>query len=119
MGNALLIRENGQFETVAIADGAEVNLAVMYKEIGCRTVEVVALRDDLDMWLDGEGLDGKEVNPVATELARDCGFIWQNYHGAALLCGHDAEGNSIGLTSDQEAVLRLRLGMLRAPLSVN
>lgn len=80
-------------------------LADLYRMIGCRTVDVVALDDDLDMWLDNEGAYTAAPNPAATAIAQTFGFIWQPYFGTAVFTGGaDKDGNTLPLT---EAGLRL------------
>jgi hypothetical protein len=77
--------------------------------IGCQFVDVVRLTSVLDMWIDDEGLYSQPVNPAATALARHYGYTWQPYHGTALLCSANADGDSVGLTGAQVRGLLARL----------
>jgi hypothetical protein len=44
-------------------------LTGLYAAIGCDAVDVVRLADQLDMWIDDEGLYNSQANPLATKLA--------------------------------------------------
>ena len=71
---------------------------------GC--LDVVRLRDDLDMWVNDEGLYQFEANPVASRVAGTFGFDWQPYHGPVLLlAGVDAHGDKRGLDRTSAALL--------------
>jgi hypothetical protein len=90
--------------TPATLDPTDV-LADLYRMIGCRTVDVVALDDDLDMWLDDEGAYTAAPNAAATAIAQTFGFVWQPYFGTVVITGGaDKDGNTLPLT---EAGLRL------------
>lgn len=101
MSVALVLHPDGDVMELNLPTNVHDNLTTMCKVIGCRLVDVVALTDRLDMWLDEEGLYQQEVNPVATALARRFGFVWQPYYGPVVLCSADEDGNSVGLTPDQ------------------
>jgi hypothetical protein len=47
----------------------EVGSSVKVAAIGCQRVDVVRLTDQLDMWIDDEGLYNSAINPLATRLA--------------------------------------------------
>lgn len=100
MGAALVIHPDGDLVEVNLKPDAD-KLALMRAHLDCRLVDCVALTSHMDMWIDDEGLDTKSLNPVATAIAGRFGLTWQGYHGAALLCGVDAEGGSVDLTRDQ------------------
>lgn len=79
----------------------------MYRLIDCHTVDVVRLADDLDMWLDDDGMYTSPVNLAATFVARLYGFNHQNYHGNALfLGGANRNGDTVGLSDKMLARLR-------------
>lgn len=108
MTTALVLTLDGGINEINLpADDAE-NRDAIRKAIGCRLIDVVRLTTRLDMWIDDECLYRFPVNPVATALARRHGYIWQPYHGPAVLCSVDKDGRSIDLTRDQV------LGMLTA-----
>ena len=100
MSVALVLHPGGEIIEVNLNPGRS-HLPLMREHIGCRLVDVVALTDRLDMWIDDEGLYTQPVNPYATALARHHGFVWQPYHGPVLLCSVDIDGNSSDLTRDQ------------------
>lgn len=98
-GNALVIQTDGTVTAINLPDTNR--LTAMYTVLRCQLVDVVALTDKLDMWLDDEGVYNHPVNPYATMLARRFGFVFQDYHGPVLLCGVTRDGDSINLTADQ------------------
>lgn len=103
MAAALVIHPDGTVTDVHVTPGS------IGKHLDCRIADVVALTRRLDMWVGGESVYTHPVNPVATALARRHGFVWQDYHGPALLCGSDAEGGSTDLDVDQLLALLTHL----------
>ncbi|MFJ6354804.1 DUF3846 domain-containing protein [Streptomyces sp. NPDC092046] len=82
----------------------------MYSVMRCDQVDVVALTDQVDMWLDDNGLYTQPVNPMATLLARRFGWTYQNYHGPVLLTGGaDEEGETLPLDKDKVLAMRATL----------
>ncbi|MFI6900289.1 DUF3846 domain-containing protein [Nonomuraea sp. NPDC050394] len=108
MSTAIVLSPTGEVREVSLP-ATENSLPVMYREIGCRSVDVVRLTSRLDMWLDDEGIYTQPVNPFATALAQQHGYVHQPYFGNALLCSVDDEGNSIDLTTDQVRALLTHL----------
>jgi hypothetical protein len=108
MSVALVIHPDGNIVEVNLNPGAD-HLALKREHLDCRRVDVVALTDRIDMWIDDEGLYNHPVNPTATVLARHYGFTWQPYHGPAMLCSVDRHGNSIDLDVHQTRALLARL----------
>ncbi|WP_188113032.1 DUF3846 domain-containing protein [Mycobacterium simiae] len=104
---ALVIHPDGTLADISLHPGDDY-LHTLYSEIGCQTVDLVALTSALDMWVDDEGIYQQPVNPIATALARRYGFTWQAYHGPAVLCGHDGPA-TIGLTHSQLRTLLTQL----------
>jgi len=85
----------------------------LYGVIGCRSVDVVRLGDNMDMWLDDEGMLVGKVNGPATRLARSYGFVWQPYFGVVVVTGGaDRDGNTVGLDETRAAEVR---GLLTGP----
>lgn len=72
---------------------------------GC--VDVVALNQDLDMWINDEGLIvGLPVNMLATGIAALHGRTHQAYVGTAVFTGGaDAEGGTLPLSEQQVRLL--------------
>ena len=104
---ALVVHPDGTLSDVALTNGRELEL--MYQWLSCRTVDVVRLTDQLDMWLDDEGLFSQSVNLPASLLARRFGCDWQNYYGSVLLCSHTEDGDSRNLTIDQKLAITTHL----------
>ncbi|MFJ4879886.1 DUF3846 domain-containing protein [Streptomyces sp. NPDC088745] len=104
--SALLITPEADIIPVDLPNNSGDRLTVMYSVIRCRNVDVVALTDRLDMWLDDKGLYTQPVNPVATALARRFGRTYQSYHGPVLLTGGaDEEGETVPLSKDKVLAL--------------
>jgi hypothetical protein len=108
MSAALVIHPDGEITEVNFR-AASNHLALMREHLGCSLVDCVTLTDQLDMWIDDEGIGTQPVNPVATALARHLGLSRQSYFGPVLLCGVDADGNSIDLGIDQVRALLTQL----------
>jgi hypothetical protein len=108
MGAAIVIQPDGEITEVNLKPGVS-HLPLMREHLNCQKVDVVALTDCLDMWIDDEGLFGQPVNLAATALARYFGCVSQRYHGPVLLCGVDAGGASIDLDAGQLRALITRL----------
>lgn len=99
---ALLITPEADIVPVNLPADTDNRLVVMRSVIRCERVDVVALTDQVDMWLDDDGLYNHPVNKLATLLAVRFGFTWQEYHGPVLLTGGaDAEGETVPLTKDK------------------
>jgi hypothetical protein len=112
---ARLVRVDGSTEMVDLPGDSSGNLTAMYKAMGCDCVDVIRLVQTapgcpgLDMWIDDNGMFTKEPNVIATILAAaiDGGVISQPVFGDVLLTGGaDSEGDTLPLTSIQDAVLR-------------
>ncbi|MEU4499218.1 DUF3846 domain-containing protein [Streptomyces sp. NPDC023998] len=103
---ALLITPEADIIPVNLPADTDNRLVVMRSVIRCERVDVVALTDQVDMWLDDEGLYNHPVNKLATLLAIRFGFTYQDYHGPVLLTGGaDAEGETVPLTKDKVLAL--------------
>lgn len=116
MGTALVVHPDGTVVDVNLNPDADNHLPLMYEHLRCSAVDVVALTDRLDMWLDDAGIYTQPVNPTATALARHYGFVWQPYHGPVLLCSVDGDGASVDLDVHQVRALLTRLGDVAATL---
>ncbi|THA53268.1 DUF3846 domain-containing protein [Streptomyces sp. A1136] len=103
---ALLVTPEAEVIPVDLPADTGERLTAMYSLIHCDNVDVVALTDQLDMWLDDEGLYTQRVNPLATLFAGRFGRTYQSYHGPVLLTGGaNSEGDTLPLTKDQVLAL--------------
>ncbi|MEQ7129357.1 DUF3846 domain-containing protein [Actinopolymorpha sp. B11F2] len=103
-GETIVLDTDGTVTTIDLP--ADDRLTAMRTALRCRLVDVVALTNKLDMWLDDEGMYNHPVNPYATELARQFGFVHQDYYGPVLLCAVTSDGDSVNLTTDQSRAVR-------------
>jgi len=85
----ILINPTLDFDAVSTVEVEEANkLASMRGYLECSLLDCVQLDDELDMWIDEQGLntDEPQVNRVATALAVAMGVATQPcYYGKALL----------------------------------
>lgn len=110
---AVVIHPDGTLYEVNLNPGRD-HLPLMLKHLDCQVVDVVALTNKLDMWLDDEGLYKHPINPLATLLAQHHGYIWQPYHGPVMLCSVDHKGTSTDLNIHQIRALLTQLTDLTA-----
>ncbi|MFD9047754.1 DUF3846 domain-containing protein [Streptomyces zaomyceticus] len=104
--SALLITPKGEITLVELPADTGERLTAMYSLMRCDSVDVVALTNRLDMWLDDEGLFRQPVNRLATLVARRFGWTYQSYHGAVLLTGGaNEEGETLPLSEDKTRAL--------------
>lgn len=93
---ALAVYPDGTAADVVLPAGRV--LETLYEVIGCRCVDVVRLREGMDMWVDDEGMVAGGVSEPATRLARACGLVWQPYFGVVVVTGGaDAAGDTLSL----------------------
>jgi hypothetical protein len=90
MVTGLRITVDGSVQKVEMPKNAI--LTGLYAAIGCDAVDVVRLADQLDMWIDDEGLYNSHANPLATKLAHhfqhDIPLRYrQTYFGTAVILG--------------------------------
>lgn len=85
-------------EVTAFELFADRTLHGMYQQIGCRVVDVVRVADDVDMWIDDEGLlvNEPQMNMAASVLAAAISGaeIRDRFAGTCLFLGHDDEGET-------------------------
>lgn len=94
MVTGLRITVDGSVQKIEMPNNAI--LDGLYGAIGCNLVDVVRLTDQLDMWIDDEGLYNSEVNPLATTLAHHFqsdipARYRQPYFGTAVVLGIDQD----------------------------
>jgi len=95
----ILINPTLDFDAVSTVEVEEANkLASMRGYLECSLLDCVQLDDELDMWIDDEGLntDEPQVNRVATALAVAMGVATQRYYGKALLLARKG-ADTVGL----------------------
>lgn len=109
--HALVLRpDSDAFEaTVITADSSGSHLRSLYAALDVSLVDVIALTDGIDAWVDDEGRgNGADENPLGTSLLR--AFGWHLAHedavrGSMLFAGHDGEGGMTSLTDRQREIL--------------
>lgn len=118
--SGLRIAVDGTIDTVELTrdEPGGSALPALYTAIGCAWVDVVRLTDELDMWVDDEGMFTAEVNTVATAVAhhfqQHIPPHWrQNYHGTVVLLEANQDTGATrsltgvrGLTGEQLAALQ-------------
>jgi hypothetical protein len=85
----------------------------LYGLIGCSTVDVVHLDDQLSLWVDDEGMIPSDARPnlAATRVCSAFGTMAQLLYGkAVVLGGADDQGNTLGLTEEQIRWVYERVG---------
>jgi len=99
---ALLVTTDAAIVPLEYPANSDEHLTVLRAVMLCDRVDVVALTDQLDMWIDDEGLYRQPINPAATVLAQLFGFTHQPYHGPVVLTGGaDGNGDTIALTPEK------------------
>lgn len=105
--NALALSVDGTLQPVALPGDSKGNLHALRTAIGCAFVDVVRLADDVDMWLDDEGVYTQSFNRHATAVAAIFGAIGQPYYGTVVFTGGaDDNGDTRPLTPSVIAMLR-------------
>jgi hypothetical protein len=102
----VIVIKNLSAPTVAQIDNG---LEGLRSAIQCDYVEILSI-DDIDLWFDEEGLlNNKPPNRVLTLRDLDSRYTGEGcdrpsvlLRGTIVLAGHDDEGNTIGLTQEQQ-----------------
>ena len=117
---AVLLRTDGTTERIDIGSTDLAALNALYGAIGCSTVDAIQLAPNLHLWVDDEALLGSDLLTPAglVEGEEKTGPVANRYAGAIVhavtqsvlaqeLYGHvvftagaDADGNTLGLSSD-------------------
>lgn len=94
-GIVVTIKDSGVVSLFGDEDG--VHLSEIQDLIGTDTVTVVSLKNNIDMWVDGEGLlkSGNFVNRYTIE------DFQIDLAGNAILLGDDGNGGTVGLNEEQ------------------
>ena len=94
-----------EFETVSIADpGQDTHITELQAAIGCHWFDVIRCDHGIDLWVDDEGMiNGSTLNRPATFLANLLGYPSPVYGSVVVLGANAATGDTMPLTSDQEA----------------
>ena len=108
----LKIAHTGQYEfcDVELDEDGGIPLQTLQDAVGGLIEHVdVPVGDALDMWINEEGkLNGLKLNDVATRLSGI--WKWGDFVvGDVIVCAHTPEGDSVGLSPDNEAILRKEL----------
>ena len=107
-GIVVTIKDSDVVSLFGDEDG--VHLSEIQDLIGTDTVTVVSLKNNIDMWVDGEGLlkSGNFVNRYTIE------DFQIDLAGNAILLGDDGNGGTVGLNEEQVEYLveNLRFGLV-------
>ncbi|WP_104129583.1 DUF3846 domain-containing protein [Cryobacterium sp. N21] len=97
-------------ETITTLDVNEASIgADITAAIGCRMFDVVGLEDEIDLFVDDEGLiNGSTLNLPATVLAHRLGRPTVIF-GTAIAVSVTADGETVGLTDPQLARIQQAL----------
>lgn len=107
-GIAFKISPDGNMERLEVPEPGE-TLPWLYRNIGCNLVDVVGMPQDLDFWLDDEGLY-PEPNIMASLFALNFGVnLAAPIVGNVILAKHDGQGNTVGLDMAEAAAFLLTL----------
>lgn len=104
----LRVTPRGEITDVWLPAG-HAQLAAMYRQMNCETVEPVALASDVTMWCDEDGFltASPMVNLCATGVAARHGLTCQPYVGTVLFTGGGGlDGETLELTPRQALDLR-------------
>ena len=91
---AWLITDAGESTEVELVPGTGSMLETMYQYLECRTVDMVAIDRDLDVWMDDEGtVTGSPINLVGTRVVAALAgrSMRQWLHGHLLFMGRDGD----------------------------
>lgn len=92
-------------------------LEALYDQIGCTTVDVVALSPEIDMWVDDEGAlkPRVRVNQLASYIATRFDLPFQLYVGTVVFSGGpNTEGNATPLGKSARVRLLALIDELRS-----
>lgn len=95
---------DGSFVAVKIDDTTDrLRTAGMKEQIGCALFDVIRLPENIDVWVDDEGLYRSEYNPELTEMVRlHLQPSWEGVFGRGLFLGVNPDtGETVSLTLDQ------------------
>lgn len=116
----LFLAEDGSLADVSLnteKDGS--NLDEMYRLLGTRTVDVLRLPHNIDLWVDDEALvkGNPSINvPLALTFALMVGADdMPVLCGAGLFLTFNDEGESISLTEEQKQVVREHHALTYSP----
>lgn len=85
--DAVRINPDGEIEHVQLAEVDSV-LPALQRALNCQRVDKITLADGLDMWLDDDGFEVREINRLATQLiTKVFGVYLQDYYGPTVLLG--------------------------------
>lgn len=102
------VNVDGTLEDVRIESTNQVpEFVALANTIGCDVFDRVALPDDIDVFVDDEGLYRAVHNEVLSEMVRHLTGAPLGYrlHGAGVFLGMNDEGDTLSLTTTQRATV--------------
>jgi hypothetical protein len=106
--DGIRVNVDGSIETVTFeGSGDSIGLALT-NAIGCDLFDRVALPDNIDVFVDDEGLYRAAYNPVLSEMVRHFvrGSGEYRLHGAGVFLRVNSDGDTLGLTPTQRATVQ-------------
>jgi hypothetical protein len=107
MFHGIRIDTDGGVQAV-VFDGttSEARAAAIREQVGCRYFDVVRLTQNIDVWVDDEGLYNSVANPELSRIVRAVGPGQQVIYGAGFFLGVDPDtGDTLSLTPTQVATV--------------
>jgi hypothetical protein len=92
--------------TIKPDEGKTTHLQSFYELLNCKYVEMLRLDDGLVLWVDEEGLlNGAVPNPHLSAVFQKLGGRNVPFVGSGLFSAINSKGESISLTSEQQATI--------------
>lgn len=115
MGNVIIVKTDGTYTVKALE---KPSLEMMYREIGCDTVDLCRLEADIDMWMsDTYGVQMEPINISATMFNYAVGTqVLTPIRGTVFFAKHDGKGETIGLNLYEQRTLCHLLDKIKAEL---
>lgn len=104
----LITPDDNELKAVTIKNSNGSHLQDLYEALNCRVVDVVRLSDEIDLWVDDEGMLVPEPQPnlLLSYMAITFGWNGPIYGSGVFLSNNPETGETISLTPRQEEIVR-------------